>query len=132
NEGASAFTIAVSPTLILNVDGAGMVNNSGITQNFVNNADGSGRGQISFFNNATAGSSANVYTDNPRPALGVTGGRTNFFNNSTAGSAFFVDNGTVGVTGFGGRTSFTDSATAANGTFTNNGGASSNTGGSGG
>ena len=121
NSGASAFTIAVSPTFILDVNGAGMANNSGITQNFVNNADASGRGEIIFHNNATAGSSANTYTGNGRAiGLPVSGGRTTFFNTSTAGNALFIDNGGTGSGGSGGRTFFSDSSTAGNSTVINN------------
>jgi autotransporter-associated beta strand protein len=131
NGGASAFTITSSPTLTLTVSGVGITNNSGITQNFVNDADASGRGEISFFGNATAGSSANVYTSNDRPPVmpQSTGGRTSFFGTSTAGNAIFVNKGNAVSNGLGGRTFFNDFATAANGTFVNNGGISEQGGG---
>ena len=57
NAGASAFTITVGPTLTLTVSGAGITNNSGVTQNFVTMADinGTQHGTIQFTNGATAG-----------------------------------------------------------------------------
>jgi autotransporter-associated beta strand protein len=129
NGGASAFTITTSPMFTLTVSGLGITNNSGIAQNFVNNADVSGRGQISFFNNATAGSSANVYTSNDTPSAQVTGGRTSFFDTATAGTATFVNKGNAVNGGLGGRTFFNDSSTAGNGTFIGNGGVSEQGGG---
>lgn len=127
--GASAFTITTIPSLTLTVGGVGITNNSGITQNFVNNADASGRGEISFFNNATAGSSANVYTSNDTPSAQTTGGRTSFFGTSTAGNAVFVTKGNAVSGGLGGRTFFNDLSTAGNGTFVSNGGISDQGGG---
>jgi Passenger-associated-transport-repeat len=122
NGGASAFMITTSPTFTLTVSGVGITNNSGIAQNFVNNADASGRGKISFFNNATAGSSANVYTSNDTPSAQGTGGRTSFFDTSTAGTATFINKGNTVSGGLGGRTFFNDSSTAGNGTFIGNAG----------
>src|SRR5438128_1834234 len=55
--GASAFTITAVPTLTLTVSGAGITNNSGVTQNFVTATDinGTQHGTIQFTNGATAG-----------------------------------------------------------------------------
>src|SRR6476660_4780416 len=55
------YTITASPDFTLTINGAGITNNSGITQNFV--TDGQQFGQISFTNNATAGSST-IFTNN--------------------------------------------------------------------
>jgi autotransporter-associated beta strand protein len=120
--GAGAYTITTSPMLLLTVSGVGITNVSGITQNFLNNADASGRGEISFFNTATAGNSDTVYTSNDTPSALVTGGRTSFFGTSKAGSATFVNKGNAVSGGLGGRTFFNDFSTADNGTFVNNGG----------
>jgi autotransporter-associated beta strand protein len=95
---ASAYTITASLTL----SGAGITNNSEITQNFVAN------GGINFMNNASAGAST-TFT-NPS--------RIDFFDSSSAGSATFINNGGSD----NGATVFFGSATAANGTFINNGG----------
>ncbi|PYK09547.1 MAG: hypothetical protein DME65_11735, partial [Verrucomicrobia bacterium] len=58
--GASAFTITATPTTAvfnLLIGGAGITNNSGITQNFVaaNSGDSGSHGRIVFDNSATAG-----------------------------------------------------------------------------
>ena len=127
NSGASAYTITVSPNILLNISGAGITNSSGVIQNFVAAATVDGWATIFFTNSATAGSMA-TYTNTGSPVNSITHsglgfGITNFVNTSTAGSASFVNNGGTVLQGFGGQTVFNDSSTAANGTFTNNGGA---------
>ncbi len=117
NAGASAFTIKPNPLLALTISGAGIANNSGITQNFGSTVDGTGRTSfIQFTNSASAGSST-VFTN--VAGFGITGssGATVFLNSSSAGNATF--NNLSGE--FGGAVFFRDSATAGNGTFTNNG-----------
>ena len=117
NPGASSFTILLlAPTLT--ISGAGVTNNSGITQNFA-----PGPGGIDFMNNATAGGSNVVYTD---------AGLVQFFNTSTAGNSSFTNNGAVKFfdTSTAGTATlvnnaeilFQGSSTAGNGTFTNDGG----------
>ena len=144
NSGASAFSITPNPLLLLTISGAGITNNSGMTQNFATTVDGSGHtSHIQFTNSATAGS-ATVFSN--AAGFGITGsnGSEAFFNTSTAGSAsfinssgefggavFFLDSATAGIGTFtnNGANTFVDfdnTATAANGTFTNNGGDSSN------
>jgi hypothetical protein len=90
----------------LTISGVGIVNNSGIAQNFVNNGGNFG-GQISFTNNATAGSST-VFTNN-RPGNPL-GGSMFFFDTSSAGSATLINNSGSGFT------VFHDSSTAGNAT----------------
>jgi autotransporter-associated beta strand protein len=125
NSNASAFTISSSPGLNLDLVGAGIVNNSGKTQNFVNNADSTSRGEIRFFGTASAGVST-VFTNNGRASnlFAVSGGRCHFFESSTAGNGVFIQNGGTGSGGDGGRCFFVDTTTAGNATFTNNGGVS--------
>jgi hypothetical protein len=140
--GASAFTITFGPNHTFTVGAGGIVNNSGTTQNFINQtdqrfdfgtlvfADGASAGnmvtitnqgasrlngdgaQISFFGNSSAGS-ATIINELPR---GYAGGKIDFFDTSTAGDATFVDTGSVGQT-FGGRITFHNSSTGANGSF---------------
>jgi len=150
NAGASAFTISTVPTFLLAISGAGITNNSGITQNFV--------GRIDFLNAASAGSST-FFTVNGliqfehdssagSATFTIDGGRVIFFNSPSAangtffilgsptfaGSLFFADESTAGdatVTtssspvsgGFGGQTVFEGGATAADGIFFSDGGA---------
>ncbi len=77
NAGASAFTIT-TPLQPLQITGAGITNNSGITQNF------SGPGTISFAFDASAGSSTNFSTDT---------GTIEFDGGSTAGDSTLIANG---------------------------------------
>jgi hypothetical protein len=89
------YTITASPGLTLTISGMGIVNNSGITQNFV------------------AAPSAGA------PASAI---RLVFKNSATAGSGTsFTMNGGATVDGSPGWTLFEDSSTAGHGTFTNNG-----------
>jgi hypothetical protein len=107
------YTITANPAFTLTLSGAGIINNSGVTQNFVTNGT---FGQISFTNNATAGTST-IFTNNNGD------GGTLFFNTSTAGNGTFMNkSGTLSglVEGF---TEFFDTSTAGNGTFTNAGSA---------
>jgi hypothetical protein len=134
NSGASAFTITLDAGSRLIIEGTGITNSSGITQNFVlattnlfSEMDFNGT-------NSTAGSNTQYTTSGG----GVTtNGGLIFFNgsSSTAGSATFVNQGATGSGGFGGQTYFEgSSSTAGTATITNNpgtisGGAFSSTGG---
>src|SRR3954454_7261062 len=54
--GASAYTITNSVNIFLTISGAGVINNSGVTENFVPTSDDHGTA-IFFSNSATAGGS---------------------------------------------------------------------------
>jgi hypothetical protein len=115
NAGASAFSIT-DPGLSLTIGGPGVINNSGVIQNFVCNANSQG-GLISFTGNASAGMQV-IYTSNSTP-----GGHTSsisFFDNATAASASFVANGAGNLNGSG-SVDFYGTSTAASSTFTVNG-----------
>jgi len=121
NAGASAFTISAGRIFpgadkTLNLSGAGITNNSGISQNFVATW-GVGSGTISFSNSATAGSQT-VFTADATNFFAFIGGKIYFYDTSTAGSGIFTNNGGVDS----GRTEFHDSSTAGSSTFTSNGG----------
>jgi hypothetical protein len=84
------YTITASPSVTLTISGAGVTNNSGITQNFVTPTDGFGNsGKIVFSNSATAGTNvayANARAlDTGNPVVGPP--QMIFKNNSTAGVA---------------------------------------------
>ena len=152
NSGASAFTITVSPGFVLTVSGAGITNNSGITQNFVADVNGAGSfGGFRFTNSATAGintaftmkgsafgspfgspfavfldsstAGSGSFTNNGGTASGGNGGATVFRDGSSASSGTFINNGGTMSGALGGTTEFHGSSTAFSGTFTNNGGA---------
>lgn len=120
NAGASAFTITTtSPSLTLS--GAGVVNNSGVTQNFVSGPPEVNRlAPIVFTNNATAGV-ATMFTLQPGSG---TGGSVSFLDNSSGGAATFVAAG--GRSEAGGTVTFFDNATAADGSYIANGPLSGN------
>src|SRR6059058_330412 len=123
NAGASAFTITVGPTLTLTVSGAGITNNSGVTQNFVTMADinGTQHGTIQFTNGATAGNGTRITNSGPE-ASDNPGGITQFFDSSSAGNAGIAN--TIGSGGGygGGGVEFHDNSTAGNAGFFNAGG----------
>ena len=99
NFGASAYTITANSGS-LDFKGAGVTNNSGVTQNFATTST------IKFENSATAGSMT-AYTNN-------SGGSTQFTNSSTAGNA------TITNSGAGSYTLFSDTASGGNATLINN------------
>src|SRR5262249_39743214 len=88
--GASAFTITAGPAngaATLTISGAGITNDSGITQNFVSYGDESAAGYILFINSTTAGSGT-LFTCNQ-------GSQVYFNDNASAGDAEFVSNGGI-------------------------------------
>jgi T5SS/PEP-CTERM-associated repeat protein/autotransporter-associated beta strand protein len=125
NFGASAYTITANSGS-LDFQGAGVMNNSGVTQNFAttnaiqfhNSATAgtmtayttSGSGSVQFYNNSDAASA--TFTNNGA-------GSTQFNNNSTAASA------TINNSGAGSYAAFSGTATAADATITNSGAGSS-------
>jgi autotransporter-associated beta strand protein len=149
--GASAYTIShFSYGDPLGISGAGITNNSGIIQNFVNSAVVGSNNQIWFTNSASAGSLTVFFNDgndygwgshvnfyNTSTAANGTfindsgvsseiyynsAGYTEFNNNSTAANGTFINNGGLIEWGYGGYTEFNDTSTAGNGTFINNAG----------
>ena len=76
--GTNPYTITASARLRLTISGIGIINNSGITQNFIAAAGKNGAiGEIAFTNSASAGN-VNILSD---------GGSVQFSNRSTASSA---------------------------------------------
>ena len=118
------FTITAlagnSPSPInLYISGGGIINNSGITQNFVTTVGpGNFFGEI-FLDRASAGSST-TFTNNGGAVNALNGGLTAFFKGSASNASFINNGGTANDAG-GGRT-FLNSTDGANGTFINNGG----------
>ncbi len=149
NPGASAFVIRTSFKSSVSFVGAGIVNNSGVTQTIVN-FDG---GTTSFLNSSTAGN-ATLIALGAVPSV-LRGGSISFFDTSTAGNATLTAGGSSGnddesigtisfhgtsnagnatltaeagdyvnhVVGKGGSISFFDTSTAGNATLIANGGA---------
>ena len=119
--GASDFTINVVPNTqqaaSLTFSGAGITNNSGITQDFTLYTDGYTNGTISFTNSATAGSLTTFF--NYGGVQSAKGAVTQFFDSSTAGGGIFTNLGGINLSP--GTTQFFDNSTAGNGTFTNYG-----------
>lgn len=106
NSGASAYTLNLAAGNSLYFEGAGVTNNSGVTQTITVAPYTGSLSYIFFYNGATAGTSTsyNIGLDQ----------YTYFFNTSTAGTATFNFNGAT-------STSFNDSSSAANATFNLNG-----------
>ena len=123
NSGASAFTIDVTPKFTsTTIGGAGIINNSGITQNFVTDIDPARtQGLMVFSNSATAGS-LTLFTNHGGKVSGNGGSATLFTGTSSADHGVFVNNGGAVSGAAGGFVGFSDSTTAGNGTFTAEGG----------
>ncbi len=101
--GASAFTIRENDST-LSISGAGITNNSGITQNFVN----TGGSNLRFAGSATAGS---LTAYNNQYTAGAGNSSLYFSDNATAGSATITNTSVI---------TFQGSSTAANATIINN------------
>ena len=90
--GSGAYTISTTGTTLnagysLTINGLGITNNSGVTQNFLNPVNGAGgNGFITFLNSSTAGSQT-AFTNDGATVSGGNGGSINFQDNSSAGSA---------------------------------------------
>ena len=105
--GAPAFTINNTQGVGLTISGAGVTNNSGVLQNFVNQ----GAGQLYFTNAATAGDSVTYINS-------ATGdGKIEFQGSSTAGSATYRATGAIG--GDNTQINFHDQASAGTAVFNN-------------
>src|SRR5262245_37673552 len=95
------------------ISGAGIMNNSGLTQNLVSI---SGDGYF-FFGNATAGEQT-VFVNTASGDLGRSRGFAKFFDTSNAGSATLMNEGDKAA---GGTTEFNNQSSAANATVINEG-----------
>ncbi len=122
--GASAYTFSLDKQTIWSVAGAGIVNNSGIIQNFVNTAPTtpSEVTLLQFGGSASAGSQT-AFTVEGGSGSGAPG-QISFIDQANAGNAVFVCKGSTGPTfTYGGEVSFGGSATAASATLMLEGGA---------
>jgi autotransporter-associated beta strand protein len=117
--GSDAFTISDLADATLTISGAGILNDSGVEQNFVVGAPTS-YSTIWFRGTATAGSMTH-FTVNPGNQPGGMGGQIWFWENSTAGDASFVTKGSSVSNGGYGYVEFFEQSSAANGTFLNEG-----------
>jgi hypothetical protein len=146
---AGSFNITADSDLAhtavtLTISGAGITNNSGVTQNLIASPNGTsfGLGTIEFRNAATAGketvltavgsdregafngseinfyetATASFVAEGATGSLDAYGGEICFFDNATAAEASFTATGSVG--GYGGEVNFLDSSTAHQATFT--------------
>ncbi|MGH8092849.1 MAG: beta strand repeat-containing protein [Chthoniobacterales bacterium] len=121
--GASAYTITASTGTVggsLTLGGAGIVNNSGLPQNFVVTSWPSS--QAIFTGTSTAGSMTTFYNQ-PGGTFGLTPGEQ-FQDKSSADHATFITDGSLSQSStFSGQVQFLGTSTAGNGTFINNPGA---------
>ncbi|PYK46679.1 MAG: hypothetical protein DME53_01820, partial [Verrucomicrobia bacterium] len=99
------------PDYFLIISGTGIVNNSGVSQNFVNLEDDG----VIFENNATAGN-LTVFSNPASANLDRSGGITFFLDNSNAGNGMFINGGDELA---GGSTQFYDNSSAGNATIIN-------------
>jgi hypothetical protein len=131
NSGASVFTITVEGNQDLFFLGAGITNNSGVTQNFVAANVGGLAGDIFFESASSTAGSMTHFTDTGSSTMGSINSGT-FFDgaSSTAGSATFIQTGGTASNGFGGFVNFEGAlSSAGTGTFINQAGTSSGGGG---
>jgi len=117
--GASAYVIGTAPYgAVLTMSGAGVTNNSGISQIIATLPTFVGPGGIVFTNSASAGSQM-TYTNN-----GVSFGdppEIDFLDSSSAGSGTFTNSGSFAAGVGGSLVAFADTSTAGQATLINNG-----------
>jgi autotransporter-associated beta strand protein len=117
--GASAFTITGAVGTSVTISGAGVVNNSGITQNFVASAGRRFASPVIYFTNSASAGMQTTYTNRAAHQDNATAGLTQFSGTASAGSATFINEGAT-INDKGGITEFLDNSTASQGTFINN------------
>src|SRR4029077_17199859 len=120
--GASAYTISF--TGFFEISGTGIVNNSGLTQNFTADVDRvfGDFGIIYFKGNATSGESVN-YEVKGGPLNDYLGGQLWFYDQSSAGSGTFTVSGGLRSGATGSYIYFLDQSSAVGTTFIANSGA---------
>jgi autotransporter-associated beta strand protein len=112
--GASPFSINVNDGYVLTNSGIGIVNNSGITQNFVVTTESN----IYLSNNATAGD-VTLFTLKGGHGYENFPGRVGFFDTASAGNGTFVLESAETANAYsGGSVFFVDNSSAGNGSFT--------------
>jgi autotransporter-associated beta strand protein len=128
-EDADAYTIILSTrtqsyhSTQLAFVGSGIINNSGVVQNFIAKTSSTkDSGQIFFSGIASAGENVVITNEGGTNAVfGQYGAFTAFWDSSTAANATFINDGsTTGDTIYGGFTNLIDFSSAANATFINN------------
>ncbi|MEO5754063.1 MAG: hypothetical protein ABIR38_05095 [Chthoniobacterales bacterium] len=117
---SSPFTITAEANTQLTFTGAGIVNDSGETQHFVNAAAEGAIGCINFAASASAGENVSFLCQGGMKTF-VLGGCMFFTEASDAGTASFTVNGGVADGARGAYLDFSDTASAAAGTFVVNG-----------
>ena len=118
---ASPFTISTSSSFAsVLINGAGVINNSALAQNFFVNVSGHDQGALDFAASASAGEA--IYSQVGAAVSNSFGGTTSFFNTSTAATATFFLDGGVANGAAGGGVIFFDSSTADSANFTLNAG----------
>jgi autotransporter-associated beta strand protein len=130
--GASAYTIRVTPDpdvilypSYISFNGAGITNNSGVTQNLVaaNSGGPQESGRIYFMNSASAGDNVVITNEGGASAIGDGhyGGFTAIEDSATAGNATFInEGGEVNGTIYGGFTNLLYFSSSESATFINN------------
>jgi autotransporter-associated beta strand protein len=118
NPGASAFTLFMATAFgTHSFSGAGIINNSGVVQNFVVRDSAN----LSFYGSASAGDNVVITNEG---GISFYGAATEFYNNSTAANATLINEGSlISGTMTGGGTIFEDYSSAESATVINNPGA---------
>src|SRR4030095_15149795 len=130
NPGAAAFPISNKRGVTLTISGAGITNNSGVLQNFVNHSkinfrDQASAGEAVFTNELSAEGSIIFYDSSTADRATVTNeahafNEVLFHNNSTAGNATIINEGGDYYLAYG-ITYLYDTASAGTGLFIANG-----------
>ncbi len=127
NAASNPFTITVNQSVIFNVSGAGVTNNSGATQNFVLDAGNTYFGEMDFFNSATAGTMTAYDLKGSTQTGTFDSAFLLFHDTSTAGSAKITNEAETVANCIGAETQFRNSSSAGDALIINNGAAFADT-----
>lgn len=118
--GASGFTLTANPTRLLTFSGVGIMNNSGVPQNFSALSNTNGQFGMFVFSGSASAGDLNVFTNHGSKKLNISSDGVLFTESSTAGTSTFINK--ADEVGPGAGVDFWDSSSADHGTFINESG----------
>ena len=125
-QGANAFTLVLEspadPVIEMAIYGTGIINNSGVLQNFIaRTGPNFQKAVFSFYNSSSAGAPTSFKVEASKSSTD-NHSEIDFYNSSSADGAIITNEGPAFISAFGGTTAFWDSATAGSATIEVNGG----------
>jgi autotransporter-associated beta strand protein len=121
NPGASSFNFTISHFQALTFTIVGVVNNSGVTQNFIADVDADGNAGFIIFEQHSTTSSQTVFSVKPATSAGGSNASMNFLDFASGGQGMFVNEGATRSGASGGQTLFFFNSQGGNATLVSEG-----------